>query len=104
MLNNAGDCRRWNYFRNLKINPARLVGEHFRTQRRSNPHMWFPPLLKLKEHHKTIAQFDKGMEKIWSVWCKEVQCLVMGKLKYIKISSLKSLIVATLPLKYKEAL
>jgi hypothetical protein len=67
-----------------------------------------PLLLKLKEHlalptPQKIAQFDKGMEKIWSVWCKEVQCFVMGKLKYIKISSLKSLIVASLPLKYKEA-
>jgi len=33
-----------------------------------------------------------------------VQCLVIGELKQIKISSLKSLTVASLPLAYKEIL
>jgi hypothetical protein len=37
-----------------------------------------------------ISQFHKGMgKKIWGVWCKGVQCSVMGELKQIKISSLK---------------
>jgi hypothetical protein len=36
-----------------------------------------------------ISQFDKGMGKIWCVWCKGVQCLVMGEFKQIKIWSLK---------------
>jgi hypothetical protein len=44
------------------------------------------------------------MEKIWDVWCKEVQCSTMFELKQIKISNLISLIVASLPLEYKEFL
>jgi hypothetical protein len=35
---------------------------------------------------------------------KKVQCLMMGELKKIKISNLKSLIIASLSLKYKEVL
>jgi hypothetical protein len=34
------------------------------------------------------------MGKICGVWCKRVQCLVMGEIKQIKISNLKSLIKA----------
>jgi hypothetical protein len=41
------------------------------------------------------------MEKIWGVWCKEVQCSVVGELKHL---SLKSLNVASLLLEYKDAL
>ncbi len=33
-----------------------------------------------------------------------VQCSVMGEVEQIKILSLKSLIIASLPLKYKEVL
>jgi hypothetical protein len=44
------------------------------------------------------------MGKIWGVWCKGVQSLMMGDLKQIKILSLRSLIVASLPLDYKEIL
>jgi hypothetical protein len=29
---------------------------------------------------KKIAQFDKGMEKIRVVWCKGIQCSMMGEL------------------------
>jgi len=38
---------------------------------------------------------------MWGVWCKGFPCLVMGELKQNVISSLKSLIVASLPLEYK---
>jgi hypothetical protein len=31
------------------------------------------------------------MGKIWGVWCKGVQCSMMGELKQIKISSLISM-------------
>jgi hypothetical protein len=66
----------------------RLVNEHIGTQRKSNPHIFFlcfwsskyiynPPL------NVSIAtnnvQFNKRMGKIWGVWCKDVQCLMMGK-------------------------
>jgi hypothetical protein len=51
-----------------------------------------------------IAQFNKGMMKLWGVWCKDVQCSMMGELKQIKISSLKPLIIASFPLEYKEVL
>jgi hypothetical protein len=45
------------------------------------------------------------MGKIWGVWCKGVQSLMMGDLKQINILSLRSLIVvASLPLDYKEIL
>jgi hypothetical protein len=29
---------------------------------------------------KKIAQFDKGMEKIWGVGCKGIQCSMMSEL------------------------
>jgi hypothetical protein len=38
------------------------------------------------------------------VWCKGAQCLVMGVLKEIMISSLKSFVIASLSLKYKDVL
>jgi hypothetical protein len=41
---------------------------------------------------------------VLSVWFKAVQYFVMGELKQIRLSSLKSLIFASLPLKYKEVL
>jgi hypothetical protein len=44
-----------------------------------------------------IGKFSKGRGKRWGVWCKGVQCLVMGELKHIKILSLKFLIIASLP-------
>jgi hypothetical protein len=44
------------------------------------------------------------MGKIWGIWCNVVQYLVMVEFKQIKISSLKSLIIASLPLEYKEVL
>jgi len=51
-----------------------------------------------------FAQFNKLMGKTWVVWCNGVQCLVMGELKHIKISNLKSLIVISLLLEEKEVL
>jgi hypothetical protein len=42
--------------------------------------------------------------KIWGVWCLSIQGLVMGQLKQIKILSLKSLVIASLLLEYKEFL
>jgi hypothetical protein len=51
-----------------------------------------------------FPQFDKRMGKIWGVWCKGIQCLVMGEFKHIKISSLKYLIIASLLIEYKEVL
>jgi hypothetical protein len=42
------------------------------------------------------------MGKIWGVWCKGVQCLVMSDLKHNKISNLRSLIITSLPLEYEE--
>jgi hypothetical protein len=49
-----------------------------------------------------MAQF--GMGKTWGVWCMGVKCLLMGELKQIKISSIKSWIIASLLPKYKEVL
>jgi hypothetical protein len=42
--------------------------------------------------------------KLWGVSYKGIKCLVMGELKQIRILSLKSLIVASLSLQYKEIL
>ncbi len=44
------------------------------------------------------------MGKIWVVWCLSTEGLVMGQLKQITILSLKSLVVASLLLVYKEFL
>jgi len=35
-------------------------------------------------------EFDKGKMKIWDVCVRGVQCLMMGEIKQIGISSLKS--------------
>jgi hypothetical protein len=35
-----------------------------------------------------IAQFGKGMGKIWGVWCKGAQCLMTSEFKQIKLSRL----------------
>jgi hypothetical protein len=70
-------------------------------------------ILKLKEKFSpsfstftaaNVFQFGKGPGKIWGVWCKGVLCLVMSDLKHNKISNLRSLIIASLPLEYKEFL
>jgi hypothetical protein len=42
------------------------------------------------------------MEKIYGVWGKGVQCSIMDELKQIRILNLKSWIIASLPLEYKE--
>jgi hypothetical protein len=34
----------------------------------------------LASNAKKIAQFDKGIEKIWGVWCKGIQCSMMSEL------------------------
>jgi hypothetical protein len=44
------------------------------------------------------------MRKIWDIWRKKVQWSMMSELQQVKISSLKSWILASLPLKYKEVL
>jgi hypothetical protein len=97
----------------VSIKVDRLVNKHFKTQIRLNPRtlllqFWsskgmfnLPPNVSNIEK---ISQFDKGMHKIWDVWCKGVQCSMMGKWKQIKIPSLRSLIVASLALEYKEVL
>ncbi len=51
-----------------------------------------------------IANLIKERGKYGGVWCKGVQCSVIGELKEIKVSSLKSSTVASLPLAYKEIL
>jgi len=57
---------------------------------RSNPHTLFLYFWSSKNicnltfsssNITKIAQFGKGMGKIWNVWCKGFQCLVMGQLK-----------------------
>ncbi len=92
-------------FRQYKVD--RLMTKHRRTQRRLNLHTLFLSfwssnnicnLRLITSNIVNIAQFGKGMVKIWGVWCKGVQCLVIGELKWIRTSSLKSLIVASLPL------
>jgi hypothetical protein len=42
----------------------------------------------------------KEWGKYGGVWCKGIHCSVIGDLKQIKISSLKSLTIASLPLAY----
>jgi len=76
----------------------------------SNPHTLFlyffswknicnpPPTIS---NTAKIAQFAKGIGKIWVVWCKGVKCLLIGELKQIRISSLRSLIIPSLPMEYK---
>jgi hypothetical protein len=66
----------------------RLVNEHIGTQRKLNPHTLFlcfwsskniyNPPLSVSNATKNV-QFNKRMRKIWGVWCKDVQCLMMGK-------------------------
>jgi hypothetical protein len=52
-----------------------------------------------------IAQFNKRMGKLLCVWCKGVQCLLMVEKNQIMIRSLKPfVVVASLPLEYKEVL
>jgi hypothetical protein len=79
------------------------VSEHLRTQRRLNPYTLFLCIWSLKKtcgpppsfQHQKLAQFVKGMGKIWGVWWKGVLYSVMSELKQIKILSLKSLIIAS---------
>ncbi len=49
-----------------------------------------------------MAQFNKGMWKLWGVWYKGDQCLIMSEIKQIMILSLNFFVVASLPLDYKE--
>jgi hypothetical protein len=51
-----------------------------------------------------LLNLVKEWGKIWDVWCKGGQCLVMSELKQIKISilNIKSLIVPSLSLEHKE--
>jgi hypothetical protein len=86
------------------------VTEHLRTQRRSI-HI-VPLLLKLKKicslppsvcNASKIAQFNKRMEfdkrrRYGMFGVRGVQCLMMGEIKIIGISSLKSSIVISLSL------
>jgi hypothetical protein len=51
-----------------------------------------------------IAQLSKKMGKLLGVWCKGAQCLSMVEIKQIMIRSLKSFVIASLPLEYKEVL
>jgi hypothetical protein len=44
----------------------------------------------------------KELGKIWG-W-KGVQCSIMGELKQIRISSLKYLVLASLPVEHKQVL
>jgi hypothetical protein len=89
------------------------MGKHFKTQTRLNlTHCSSNFKAQKKNFNPTpndsnttkIFQFDEGMGKTWGVQCKGVQCLVMTESKQIRISSLRSLIFAALPLEYKEVL
>jgi hypothetical protein len=51
-----------------------------------------------------IVHFNKGMGKTQGVWCKRIQRLIRSELKRIKISSLKSLIITSWLLEWKEVL
>jgi hypothetical protein len=44
------------------------------------------------------------MGKIWHVWFKGLECLVMGELKLIRVWNFKFFVVEYLPPKYKEIL
>ncbi len=82
-----------------QYNIDRSMTKHRRTRRRLNLHTLF---LSFKSSNNicslpliasnivNVVQFGKGMVKIWGVWCKGVQCLVIGELKWIRTSSLKS--------------
>jgi hypothetical protein len=91
------------------------ASEHWRSQMRSNSltvcssgsqaqitflALHLNPLSMLQN----LLNLFKWMGKICSVWCKWVQCLVMDELKQIRISSLESLIFASLQLEYKAVL
>jgi len=51
-----------------------------------------------------LFNFIKEWGRYGGVWCKEVQCLVMGELKQIKVLNVKFSIVASLPLEYEALL
>jgi predicted amino acid racemase len=61
-------------------------------------------VLPTPQNTTKISQFNERIDKKCGVWCKWVQCSVMGDLKQIKLMSLRSLIVAFLPPEYKEVL
>jgi hypothetical protein len=78
------------------------VNKHFRCRKRSNLHTLFfcfgnsknicnpsPSAFNVTKN----VQYDKKLQKIWNIWCKGVQCLVINELKQIKISSWKFWIV-----------
>jgi len=89
------------------------MNKHLRTKRRLSSHTWFFCFQDLKNicnpistsNVANIVQFSKRKWKNYEIFCVErVQCSMMGELKKIKILNLKSLIVASLPLEYKEIL
>jgi hypothetical protein len=109
----------------------RLVSEHLSTQRMWNPYtfclcFWSsknicsPPPYTFSfcfwssknicnpppnaSNAAWIAQYEKGMHKLWGVQCKGTQSLMMSELKQIRILSSKSLVVAFLLPKNKEVL
>jgi hypothetical protein len=51
-------------------------------------------VLPTPQNTTKISQFNERIDKKCGVWCKWVQCSVMGDLKQTKIMSLRSLIVA----------
>jgi hypothetical protein len=51
-----------------------------------------------------LFNFIKEWGRYGGVWCKEVQCPVMGELKQIKVLNVKFSIVASLPLEYEALL
>jgi hypothetical protein len=78
------------------------VSKHLGTQRRLNPCTLFLCFWSSKNicspspstsNIKKIAQFHKRMGKIWGVWWKGVQGLMISELQHIKILSLKSSIL-----------
>jgi len=91
-------------------NPAK---EHLRTQKRLKLHTLFlcfwnsrnicslPPSTS---NMVKIAQIEKGIRKDVECLVLKVQCWTSGELQQIRISSLKSLIIASLPLEFKEVL
>jgi hypothetical protein len=51
-----------------------------------------------------IAQLGEVMEKIWDVWCKRIQCSMMGEFKQNKISNLKYFIIASFASRIQRSL
>jgi len=91
----------------------RPMSKHLKIQRKLNSHTLFPAcetqiifigLHLLLPTSQKLLNLIKEQETYGGVWCKRIQFLMMGEFLKIKILSLKSLIIASLPLEYREFL